>query len=123
MTPTAPSHRAGRRWWNRHTPERYIATVTSGRSPVAGEETLTSEQRRFEGLVLALRTAAGVPVETLFTNAAGGSENDFAVLDDEVLDGLVERQGPRAVLTLQGRLLVNEVAARLSVAPRGDEGA
>src|SRR5205814_8490875 len=31
----AHSHRAGRRWWNVRTPERYIAAVGEGRSPEA----------------------------------------------------------------------------------------
>ena len=34
----AHSHRRGRRWWNVRTPERYVAAVEAGRSPVAGDE-------------------------------------------------------------------------------------
>ena len=37
----AHSHRAGRRWWNIRTPERYIGAVTAGRDPTAGVEVLT----------------------------------------------------------------------------------
>ncbi len=33
----AHSHRAGRRWWNVRTPDRYVAAVDAGREPVAGE--------------------------------------------------------------------------------------
>jgi hypothetical protein len=35
------------------------------------------------------------------------------VPDDPDLDGLLERRGDRAVLTLRGRLLANEVTTRL----------
>jgi oxygen-independent coproporphyrinogen-3 oxidase len=97
----AHSHRAGRRWWNVRTPERYIAAVSSGRSPVAGSETLSPEQRRFERLALALRTPAGVPWP--------------AIIDPVGLAGLVERHGDRAVLTVAGRMLASEITMRLDV--------
>ncbi len=96
----AHSHRAGRRWWNARTPERYLAAVASGRPATAGEEILSADQRRFEKLVLGLRTRTGVD--------AG------ALPDDPDLAGLVERAGGRAVLTVKGRLLANQVTARLS---------
>ena len=57
----AHSHRAGRRWWNVRTPERYIDAVRAGRPTEAAGETLDAEVRRIEGLQLALRTTDGVP--------------------------------------------------------------
>jgi oxygen-independent coproporphyrinogen-3 oxidase len=95
----AHSHRAGRRWWNVRTPERYIAAVSAGRPPEAGHEVLTAAQARFEALSLALRTPAGVP--------------EAALADAPELSGLVERRHGRAVLTVRGRLLANAVTARL----------
>jgi putative oxygen-independent coproporphyrinogen III oxidase len=95
----AHSHQAGRRWWNVRTPERYIALLESGESAVAGEEVLDDETRRREGLELGLRTSGGVP--------------SSAIPDDADLDGLVWRRDGRAGLTVQGRLLANEVAVRL----------
>jgi len=95
----AHSHEQGRRWWNVRTPERYIAAIESGRSPVAGSEVLDGRERRLEGLQLSLRTRHGVPASAL----------PF----DPALDGLVEGDGERARLTLEGRLLANEVAVRL----------
>lgn len=94
----AHSHRAGRRWWNLRTPERYIAAVRAGEPTEAAGETLDPETRRLEGLQLALRTTDGVPL---------------AALDGEALDGLVEQFDDRWVLTRSGRLLANEVAVRL----------
>jgi putative oxygen-independent coproporphyrinogen III oxidase len=94
----AHSHRAGRRWWNVHTPERYIAVVGAGQLAEAAGETLDPATRRIEGLQLSLRTRAGVPA---------------AALDVDELDGLVQRQGERVVLTRAGRLLANEIAVRL----------
>ena len=94
----AHSHRSGRRWWNVRTPDRYIDLIEAGASVEAAAEELDDEQRRLEGLQLALRTRAGVPVEV--------------VPLDEV-EGLVEVDGDRARLTPAGRLLANEVEVRL----------
>ena len=91
----AHSHVAGRRWWNVRTPERYIAGAA-----VAAEEVLDEEQRRAEGLQLALRTREGVLAHAL---------------DVDGLDGLLEPAdgGGRVRLTVRGRLLANHVTHHL----------
>ena len=94
----AHSHRAGRRWWNVRTPDRYIELVAAGEPTEAAAEVLDDETRRLEGLQLALRTRDGVPA---------------SALDVEALDGLVELDGSRVVLTRSGRLLANELSVRL----------
>jgi putative oxygen-independent coproporphyrinogen III oxidase len=98
----AHSHEAGRRWWNVRTPERYMAAIESGTSPVAGEEVLDSDARALEALQLALRTRDGVP-----RSALG--------LDDDALDGLVEptEVAGRVRLTPRGRFLSGELSVRL----------
>jgi putative oxygen-independent coproporphyrinogen III oxidase len=97
----AHSHRRGRRWWNVRTPDRYVAALSSGRSPQAGEEVLDDARRAFEALALSLRTADGVPQE--------------ALPDEPELRGLLRRRRGRAVLTVRGRLVADEVARRLRV--------
>ncbi len=104
----AHSHRQGRRWWNRRTPERYLAAVAAGTSATAASETLDSDARALETLELSLRTPAGVPEVAL---------EDCSHLEDL---GLVEVRCGRAVLTLRGRLLANEVACRLRAAGGDD---
>jgi oxygen-independent coproporphyrinogen-3 oxidase len=115
------SHRGGRRFWNIRTPERYIDAVAEGRSPVAGDETLDPEGRRLEALQLAIRTRRGVPAGALppdEVEAMGGLVERVVGLDDAA-DPLVgaaastDPEGERIVLTVQGRLLANEVALRL----------
>ncbi len=96
----AHSHRAGRRWWNVRTPDRYVALIGADGSTVAGEEVLDAGRRRFEALALALRTSRGVP--------------SGALPEDPDLEGLVERVGDRAVLTVRGRLLANAVTGYLA---------
>ncbi len=95
----AHSHRAGRRWWNVRTPERYVRAVRVDADPTSGAEVLDDRQRALERLSLALRTPAGVPTA--------------ALPDAPELAGLVDRREGRAVLTLRGRLLANAVTARL----------
>jgi putative oxygen-independent coproporphyrinogen III oxidase len=95
----AHSHARGRRWWNVRTPERYLDLMASGCSALGGEEILDRATRVLEAKQLALRTDRGV--------------DDACLPDSHALEGLVTRGGGRAVLTAQGRLLANEVAARL----------
>ncbi len=97
----AHSHVAGRRWWNVRTPERYIACVADGRSVEASSESLGPEVRRLEGLQLALRTDRGVPSDSL-------SDQDRIELDRLIVD-----DGERLRLSVEGRLMANEVAVRL----------
>jgi putative oxygen-independent coproporphyrinogen III oxidase len=96
----AHSHRAGRRWWNVRTPERYLALVEGGASAEGGFEELDADARRIEGLQLSLRTSQGVPA---------------SALDIEGLEPLVSASddGSQLVLTRDGRLLANEIAMRL----------
>ncbi|MGA2804166.1 MAG: radical SAM family heme chaperone HemW [Acidimicrobiales bacterium] len=100
----AHSHLGGRRFWNIRSPERYMAAIASNRSAVASAERLDSDHCLLESLELAVRTREGVDAD--------------ALPDDEMLAGLVARDRDRAVLTLRGRLLANEVACRLR-APAG----
>ena len=94
------SHRAGRRFWNVRTPERYIAAVEAGESPEAAGEQLDPDERRLEALQLAVRTRGGVPASSLPVDDLA----DLVSLDAD---------GGRAILTVRGRLLANEVALRL----------
>ena len=95
----AHSHRAGRRWWNVRTPDRYIRLLEAGRSPVAGEEVLDEATRAFERDSLALRTRRGVPVEA------------FESLDE--IAHLVDVRAGTVRLAPRGRLLANQVILRL----------
>jgi len=100
----AHSHRAGRRWWNVRTPDRYIEAVGRGDTVEAASETLDAGTRRFERLELALRTRDGVP------------SGSFSADTLELLEGMLERhpsEPDQVVLTRAGRLMANDIAARL----------
>ena len=97
----AHAHVGGRRWWNLRTPDRYIAAVKAGESVEASFELLDRDTRRVEALQLALRTQGGVPVSSL------------SAADRDELGPLLVERGGRLHLSLEGRLLANEVAVRL----------
>jgi putative oxygen-independent coproporphyrinogen III oxidase len=122
---SAKSAKRAKRWWNVRTPERYCRLVEAGRPAEAAGEVLGPDERAVEELMLSLRTRRGVPAEALPAQLfeAGLVERRWLSLAPEVrARGPV--QGPcapeeRAVLTLRGRLLANEVSLRLGSVPKG----
>ncbi|MFD5894017.1 radical SAM family heme chaperone HemW [Streptomyces sp. NPDC060366] len=107
--PGAHSHVGGVRWWNVKHPGAYAAALAEGRSPGAGREVLTAEDRRVERILLELRLSDGVELSLL--RPAG-----LAAAGRALSEGLLEA-GPygegRAVLTLRGRLLADAVVRGL----------
>lgn len=98
----AHGHRDGVRYWNRHTPERYVEAIESHTSPVAGWERLDADGRRVEAAQLAIRTERGVVASAFDPDDLAGP-----------LAGLLAIDQDRATLTPAGRLLANEVAVRI----------
>ncbi|MFE3590911.1 radical SAM family heme chaperone HemW [Streptomyces niveus] len=107
--PGAHSHVGGVRWWNVKHPGAYAAALAEGRSPGAGRELLTAEDRRVERILLELRLSEGVELSLL--RPAG-----LAAAGRALEEGLLS-PGPydsgRAVLTLRGRLLADAVVRDL----------
>ncbi|MGY5136982.1 hypothetical protein ACWGJW_32115, partial [Streptomyces nigrescens] len=99
----------GVRWWNVKHPGAYAQALGEGRSPGAGREILSDEDRRVERILLELRLADGCPLDILAPAGARAASRALA-------DGLLE-PGPyeagRAVLTLRGRLLADAVVRDL----------
>lgn len=105
--PGAHSHVNGRRWWNRKHPAQWAATLAEGQSPAAGAEQPTTAEHRLERIMLELRLAEGMALDTL--NGAG-RQAALAARDE----GLLELNDDRAVLTLRGRLIADTVTHRLN---------
>jgi oxygen-independent coproporphyrinogen-3 oxidase len=107
--PGAHSHVGGVRWWNVKHPGAYAQALGDGRSPGAGREVLSAEDRRVERILLELRLLEGCELALL--KPAG-----LAAAEKAVRGGLLE-DGPyaqgRAVLTLRGRLLADAVVRDL----------
>ncbi|MGP3942371.1 MULTISPECIES: radical SAM family heme chaperone HemW [Streptomyces] len=107
--PGAHSHVGGVRWWNVKHPGAYAQALGEGRSPGAGRELLTAEERRVERILLELRLVEGCPLELLRPAGAAAAAR---ALEDGLLDPGPYGRG-RAVLTLRGRLLADAVVRDL----------
>jgi putative oxygen-independent coproporphyrinogen III oxidase len=106
---TVLADRSARRWWNVRTPERYIEAVSADGDPTAASEVLSPASRDEERLVLALRTRDGIRL-----GGADSPDSSVRACLCELADaGLVETTIANARLTRRGRLLANDVAARL----------
>ena len=77
--PGAHSHVGGVRWWNVKHPARYANLLAEGRSPAAGRELLTVDDRRVERVMLELRLSDGLPASVL--SGAAYAEAAVAVSD------------------------------------------
>ncbi|MEV7283922.1 radical SAM family heme chaperone HemW [Streptomyces sp. NPDC093252] len=107
--PGAHSHVGGVRWWNVKHPGAYAAALAQGRSPGAGRELLSAEDRRVERILLELRLRDGVPLGLL---RAKGRESAADALSAGLLEPAPYAAG-HAVLTLRGRLLADGVVRDL----------
>lgn len=112
--PGAHSHVGGIRWWNVKHPRAYADRVSAGVSPALARESLSSETRRVERVLLETRIAEGLPVSVL-------TERERPVVAELIAEGLIEGraavgangQESRIVPTLSGRLLADTVVHRL----------
>jgi oxygen-independent coproporphyrinogen-3 oxidase len=109
LGPGAHSHVGGVRWWNVKHPTAYAGRLAAGHSPAQAREVLTDEERYTEHVMLRLRLADGLPLDTL--DAAGRVAAKRALADG--LLAQEEYDAGRAVLTLRGRLLADAVVRSL----------
>ena len=100
--PGAHSHIGGVRWWNVKHPQAYARRFAAGLSPAHAREVLDPSDQRIERVMLELRLAAGLDVAVL-------TETEQDRIPDLVVRGLAQRDGPKLILTLRGRLLADGV--------------
>jgi len=105
--PGAHSHVGGVRWWNVLHPATYATRLAEGASPAAGRELLDADTRRVERVMLELRLADGLPLDTL-------DDAGRAAATQAAGDGLATLAGDRFRLTLRGRLLADAVVRALT---------
>src|SRR6266498_1847480 len=109
LGPGAHSHVGGVRWWNVKHPARYADALAAGRSPGQAREVLTDAERHTEDVMLRLRLASGLPLDTL--DDAGRQAARLGV-ERGLLEPDEHGRGD-AVLTLEGRLLADAVVREL----------
>ena len=107
--PGAHSHVGGVRWWNVKHPQAYADRLRAGRSPGAGREVLSVEDRRVERVLLEVRLRDGLPLDVLHP---AGTAAAARLVEQGLLEPEAAAAG-RAVLTLRGRLLADAVVRDL----------
>ncbi|MFJ5977782.1 radical SAM family heme chaperone HemW [Pseudarthrobacter oxydans] len=107
--PGAHSHVGGVRWWNVKHPTAYAGRLAQGMSPAAGRETLDSETRNMERVMLEVRLHSGLEIASL---GATGRREVAGLIAEELVDAAAAFAG-WLVLTLKGRLLADAVVRRV----------
>lgn len=110
--PSAHSYNGAERQWNVANNNMYIKAIQQGNIPFEKEE-LTPLQRLNEYIMTSLRTIDGVNIETM--------EAEFSIAPQEMLSkakrfiesGLVRLENNSLILTREGKLLADGIAAGL----------
>lgn len=103
----------GHRWANVRHPQKYIAALEQGTTPVAEGETIDRRQEMGETMMLKLRLAEGMDDAHFRARFGVGLETVFGKELVQLQDpGLLEWDGHVARLTARGRLLGNQVFMR-----------
>lgn len=107
--PGAHSHLNGKRFWNVKHPNLYKEKIQSNKSPIADSEELEEIQINSEKLMLLLRLPSGVRKESL-------NQEQISELSEYVQSGHLDlsnwNQG-RATLTLEGRLIADQILRQI----------
>jgi putative oxygen-independent coproporphyrinogen III oxidase len=111
LGPSAHSFSGNRRWWNERKLKPYEAKITEGKRPVAGEEKLAQGDLALEALMLGLRTTDGIDLED-FRERYGMDlrENNEALVERLVRDGLLRKTGTSLLPTLAGLAVTDSLA-------------
>ncbi|MEY9776998.1 radical SAM family heme chaperone HemW [Arthrobacter sp. MW3 TE3886] len=110
--PGAHSHVGGVRWWNVKHPTAYANRLGAGVSPAAGRETLDSETRNVERVMLEARLNSGLDIPSLGGLGDTGRHAVAGLIADGLVDPAAAFKG-RLILTLKGRLLADAVVRRI----------
>lgn len=94
---------ARRRYTNLKGPQLYVQAVRSGQPGFIEEETVDLATQETERVMMGLRTTEGI-------SAAGLDQEEVERL---ITSGHISRTGDRVALTPQGRIVANQVMARL----------
>ncbi|MGH2735902.1 MAG: radical SAM family heme chaperone HemW [Actinomycetota bacterium] len=110
----AHGHLDGRRWWVTRLPRDFIAGVAGGRTVEAGHEVVEPDRRGPEALMLGLRLASGVHVESFDVRfGAGCLRERAAVLAQLEAGGAIERADGWLRLAPAATMVANDIVCRL----------
>ena len=118
--PSAHSFDGDSRWWNRANNTQYIRSINEGSIPLE-REVLTPIQRINEFIMISLRTMEGIDTAVLQNKDWGLDEKERARIYQQVMNesrkhldrGVLIRMDDRLILTREGKLLADGIAADL----------
>lgn len=109
LGPSAHSYDGSSRQWNISNNRKYAASILQGIVP-ATSETLTPTQQWNETIMIALRTQEGLQLDSL----PGPQQAQLIKAGEKYLErGLMKMEENRFVLTNEGKLLADGIAAEL----------
>lgn len=108
--PGAHSHFGGVRWWNQKHPTVWSNLISQGKSPAAGRELLSPEQRQLERVLLKSRMIEGLTLDEVLPERRPAVAG---LISQELIDGRAALAGT-LILTLKGRLLADHVVRELT---------
>lgn len=102
------------RWRNVADWEEYVRRLREGENPVDETETLTDEQRKIETVFTSLRTLDGLDLSGFRARFGDDlSSRHAAFLRKLEEEGLATLANDRVILSFKGRMLADEIAAKL----------
>ncbi len=113
--PGAHSYDGAVRSWNHRSIDGYITDLSSGRLPVADQETLTLEQKMAEFIMLRLRTLEGLDLDKFQDRFQLQFEKKFEIILSRILgEDLGSIENGRFFLNLEGRTFLNGIVETFS---------
>jgi oxygen-independent coproporphyrinogen-3 oxidase len=110
----AHSHFQGHRFWNLREPEKYIRRVLDTGTGQEGEEWLEIETQLIEAFLIGLRITDGVSISELESRFDSElSAEKKRLVEEFVENGLLVHKDGRLRTTSEGRLVLDELCARL----------
>lgn len=116
LGPSAHSFAGHHRWWNRRKIKPWETRLEDGESPVESSEHLSPTDLAFERLILALRTADGLDLES-FRSVYGVDllSANLEVVDRLQVDGLIRVDSGCLVPTTRGLAIADTLARSFDI--------
>jgi oxygen-independent coproporphyrinogen-3 oxidase len=110
----AHSHIDGRRFWNVPRLSEYMSRINKDVSPLEGEEVLSSRQHFVETVLFGLRMNEGVALQEMEDRFQCTFVSDQKKrIDEFIQEGFLKWEDGRLKASSHGRLLLDELCARL----------
>ncbi len=110
----AHSHLGGMRFWNADTFPKYLDRMRCDGSAVAGSENLPASEKMVETFLFGLRMNAGVDLDALQKRfGCRLTQDKVDELEHLIAAGFLVEDGERICVTDKGRLVLDEISARL----------